>query len=297
MQLPFPKLSEPTMQTAFIYDDGPRCASHFTGKERDSETGLDDFGTRVYSSSIGRFMTPDPLFSSGHPGAPQRWNRYEYASNTPLVNIDPDGMYDVSCQQGDQECKANAERLKAARAQLQILMSKSSGAQQMALNRALNAIGTENDHNGVNVVFGPSPTGGAMTAQTGNLLTVDFKQIDSRISEFSKQGNNFDVGVVIAAGLAHEGTHIADYNDPSTGMSQLSPKLKNVWDMDEYFEVRAYMVESFAYEAAGKDGISGVWNTSWATSADKELLRRRAVKRAAKDSVEATRAEWESRTK
>jgi RHS repeat-associated protein len=31
----------------------------FTGKERDSESGLDNFGARYDSSQYGRFMTPD----------------------------------------------------------------------------------------------------------------------------------------------------------------------------------------------------------------------------------------------
>ena len=42
-----------------------------TGKERDSESGLDNFGFRYYASTMGRFMSPDPL--GGHlelPGAP-----------------------------------------------------------------------------------------------------------------------------------------------------------------------------------------------------------------------------------
>jgi RHS repeat-associated protein len=30
----------------------------FTGKERDSETGLDYFGARYYSNGLGRFITP-----------------------------------------------------------------------------------------------------------------------------------------------------------------------------------------------------------------------------------------------
>jgi RHS repeat-associated protein len=32
----------------------------FTGKERDTESGLDYFGARYYGSSMGRFMSPDP---------------------------------------------------------------------------------------------------------------------------------------------------------------------------------------------------------------------------------------------
>src|SRR5262249_20376639 len=38
---------------------------HFTGKERDAESGLDDFGARYFGSSLGRFQTPDPLLNSG----------------------------------------------------------------------------------------------------------------------------------------------------------------------------------------------------------------------------------------
>jgi RHS repeat-associated protein len=33
---------------------------HFTGKERDSESGLDNFGARYDSSSMG-FISPDPV--------------------------------------------------------------------------------------------------------------------------------------------------------------------------------------------------------------------------------------------
>ncbi|MBN9617476.1 MAG: hypothetical protein J0G35_18080 [Acidobacteriales bacterium] len=35
---------------------------HFTGKERDSESGLDYFGARYYGASMGRFTTPDRTF-------------------------------------------------------------------------------------------------------------------------------------------------------------------------------------------------------------------------------------------
>jgi len=32
---------------------------HFTGKERDTESGNDYFEARYYSSAMGRFMSPD----------------------------------------------------------------------------------------------------------------------------------------------------------------------------------------------------------------------------------------------
>jgi RHS repeat-associated protein len=45
----------------------------FTGKERDSESGLDNSGARYYSSSMGRFNSPDPsgraFADPGHPKA------------------------------------------------------------------------------------------------------------------------------------------------------------------------------------------------------------------------------------
>ncbi len=34
---------------------------HFTGKERDTESGLDNFGARYYGSTMGRFMSPMSL--------------------------------------------------------------------------------------------------------------------------------------------------------------------------------------------------------------------------------------------
>jgi RHS repeat-associated protein len=45
-------------QAIYCYDV-PVRVSRFTGKERDSESGLDMFGARYYGSSLGRFMTPD----------------------------------------------------------------------------------------------------------------------------------------------------------------------------------------------------------------------------------------------
>ncbi len=80
----------------------------FTGKERDTETGLDYFGARYYGSNMGRFMTPDEfpgdpvdLFDVDDPPSqalpyaditnPQSLNKYAYTYNSPLRYIDPDG--------------------------------------------------------------------------------------------------------------------------------------------------------------------------------------------------------------
>jgi RHS repeat-associated protein len=76
---------------------GDTSTTHkFTGKERDAESGLDDFGARYYGSPMGRFMSPDPLMGSAKVWDPQTWNRYSYARNNPLVFIDPTGMAEVT---------------------------------------------------------------------------------------------------------------------------------------------------------------------------------------------------------
>jgi len=81
----------------------------FTLKERDNETGLDYFLARYYSSTQGRFTSPDEF--SGGPDElydfaeaaaenptfyaeldnPQSLNKYQYTYNNPLNMVDPDG--------------------------------------------------------------------------------------------------------------------------------------------------------------------------------------------------------------
>lgn len=67
-------------------------ARRFTGKERDTETGLDYFAARYYHASSGRFTTVDPIVETERSlPDPQRWNRYAYALNGPMRYGDPDG--------------------------------------------------------------------------------------------------------------------------------------------------------------------------------------------------------------
>jgi len=71
----------------------------FTGKERDSESGLDEFGARYYASSLGRFMIPDwaaapTAVPYAHYGNPQSLNLYSYVQNNPSTVGDPDGHQD-----------------------------------------------------------------------------------------------------------------------------------------------------------------------------------------------------------
>jgi RHS repeat-associated protein len=69
---------------------------HFTGKERDAESGNDYFLARYYSSAMGRFMSPDwSAKQDPVPYAkldnPQSLNLYAYVMNNPMTRIDADG--------------------------------------------------------------------------------------------------------------------------------------------------------------------------------------------------------------
>lgn len=78
----------------------------FTGKERDSESGLDNFGARYYGSNLGRFMSPDwaarpTVVPYAIFGDPQSLNLYGYVRNDPVSRADLDGHGD------DHACTSN----------------------------------------------------------------------------------------------------------------------------------------------------------------------------------------------
>jgi RHS repeat-associated protein len=78
--------------TEVVVTSGPNKYK-FTGKERDTETGLDLMGARYYGSALGRLVTPDPLMIQKQKLIdPQQWNMYQYARNNPQRFIDPTGM-------------------------------------------------------------------------------------------------------------------------------------------------------------------------------------------------------------
>ncbi|HKO45275.1 MAG TPA: DUF2341 domain-containing protein [Pyrinomonadaceae bacterium] len=71
---------------------GDAVRQKFTSKERDSETGLDYFGSRYYANIQARFTGLDarPVTRESFVN-PQRWNQYVYVNNNPLSAVDPDG--------------------------------------------------------------------------------------------------------------------------------------------------------------------------------------------------------------
>jgi RHS repeat-associated protein len=61
----------------------------YNGNILDSGTGFFDYKARLYSASLGRFLTVDPTWRQ--PLDPQKTNLYAYALNNPLKYTDPSG--------------------------------------------------------------------------------------------------------------------------------------------------------------------------------------------------------------
>jgi len=59
----------------------------FNGKETDSETGLQDYGFRIYNPSLGKFLSVDPLVDE-YP----YYTPYQFAGDMPIWAIDLDGL-------------------------------------------------------------------------------------------------------------------------------------------------------------------------------------------------------------
>jgi RHS repeat-associated protein len=84
-------------------ETGTTTKYKLTGKERDSESGNDDFGARAYWNGVGRWLSVDQ--HSGDRKNPQSRNRYSYVANDPINAIDPDGRESkwVVCSYYDKE--------------------------------------------------------------------------------------------------------------------------------------------------------------------------------------------------
>jgi RHS repeat-associated protein len=61
----------------------------FGGHRKDTENGLVFMNARYYDPDLGRFISADPIVPD--PSNPQTLNRYSYANNNPISNVDPTG--------------------------------------------------------------------------------------------------------------------------------------------------------------------------------------------------------------
>jgi RHS repeat-associated protein len=171
---------------------------HFTGKERDTESGNDYFGARYYSSAMGRFMSPDwSLRVQPVPYAklenPQSLNLYGYVGSNPLSRTDPTGHY--TCTASQDNCT------KIENARLNDLQSKNS-----AVVAAAQIYGKPTDKNGVFVGVGEANGGnktdfgrkdnGAGKADGTVVVTLDPETLKNQ--------------TLLDSQVGHEGSHVED---------------------------------------------------------------------------------------
>jgi RHS repeat-associated protein len=119
--------------TAMGYASGDGVRQQFTQKERDVETGLDYFLARYYSSTQGRFTSPDDFWKDSQIGDPQSWNKYAYVRNNPLRYIDPSGEKATVKIETDEKNKTGTITITATFA---IWTQKDSGVSQDDMNNA-----------------------------------------------------------------------------------------------------------------------------------------------------------------
>lgn len=81
-------------------DAFPATDRGFLGKTEDATTDLDQVGARYYDPSLGKFISPDPLYDTSKP---QSLNPYAYADDNPTTFSDPSGL--SSC---GRECGNNS---------------------------------------------------------------------------------------------------------------------------------------------------------------------------------------------
>jgi RHS repeat-associated protein len=216
----------------------------FTGKERDSESGLDLMGARYYSSSLGRFTKPDPLMIQKQKLLdPQQWNMYQYARNNPLRFTDPTGKY-VCADSAKCDSKQDTDFEKARQRDLK--------SKNPAVVRGAAAWGDPTKNNGSTVKFGDTGKDGGVTT-TGRLEADPgspgkFRAATTTTIQTGLSGTGLD------AAVSHEGTHVADAQDFAKTVSS------DLMHYDYSKNLTRYQTEVNAYR---------VTQAVWASSNDK----------------------------
>jgi RHS repeat-associated protein len=274
-------------QPGYLYGGTVLPVYKLTGKERDSESGLDNFGARYDASSLGRFMTPDPLLNSGRPWNPQTWNRYAYARNNPLAIVDPTGLYDFknTCTSTDKACNAafaqtqtNVRNMyKATQAAYDKAVKNGDTKAATALKRTLDGLGAEGQKNArgqtVNISADPTLRGPGQTSfANGSTSTINIVLNPTR-------SNGSDDA---QAESAHEGVHAGEITPGKPTWSQANSLEHDAYETESYFSQSIGFFDTRSF-GEGDDMSKNytLWNPSWA-AADVETKRSHGVDASAK---------------
>ena len=274
----------------------------FTGKERDAESGLDYFGARYYGSALGRFTSPDPLLSSGHPRNPQSWNRYAYVGNNPKKYIDPTGLYFFTntCGKSDQACNAAFAQTQsnvrsayaAADAAYKAAVKSGDTAGAAALKRTLDGLGAEGQKNAGGQTVNISVNLGIDAPGTTSFAKGSTSVINLVLNPGMSNGDQQAQAVV-----AHEGVHAGEITPGTPTFNRALSLEHDAFETESYFS-QAIGFANISAPADGSDVVNGVldmskdavlWNPSWA-SADAATIqanRTSGVDKAAKAGAAA----------
>ncbi len=84
-----------------VVGDAAKDTNQYTGQDYDAESNTEHFLYRQYSSTQGRWMSPDPYDGSYKFIDPQSLNRYAYIFNNPLGATDRTGLATFFCNPDD----------------------------------------------------------------------------------------------------------------------------------------------------------------------------------------------------
>jgi RHS repeat-associated protein len=226
-----------TLSLACLRSAASGLPPHSTGKERDTESGNDNFGARYYSSSMGRWLSPDwsakvepvPYAKLDNP---QSLNLYAYVGNNPLIHIDVDGHYE--CSGTKDQCAAIKTALQVVRNADANLKAGTSG--KAMLDKVLKFYGAEGEKNGVGINFSNSnPRSLGSTSTENGVTTISFGK-----NSFARMGPTGK-----GETIAHEGTHGVDNQK-----NPAQPMPKTFWQFYDT-EYHAYQAESAVDKGLG----------------------------------------------
>ncbi len=257
----------------------------FTGKERDTESGLDNFGARYHGSSLGRFMTPDPLpwlaWQNGSDRAqrrfqayinnPQNFNMYAYVRNNPTNLTDPTGMY--ICKGSKDQCVAIQTGLDKAKEAL--TGNNLTKKETAALQKVIGFYGKAGDANGVIVQFGKTDAGTGANTNSSKVFNANITTITFNPTKFAGLTT-----LQQAEEEVHEGVH--GENGVARGGRTPANKAEELAT-----ERNAYRTQSYVPQGLGvADGGWGLWDPTWPAN-QAEADRNSAVESDAQKSTAA----------
>ncbi|EIL90103.1 hypothetical protein AB7849_19085 [Rhodanobacter sp. 115] len=170
----------------------------------------------VSTIAQAHFLTPDPVPPKA--GDVFGFNRYAYAKNNPVVNIDPDGRYACGSDNKQTCTQINGfvNTLHTAMGNL-----NPNSAAYAKLSAVSDHIGTLGDGNGVTLAAGSLTKNVIAEANSSSLMTIDVKQAAPLAAMFKQYNPGMSASKLTnafgAEAIAHEGQHQLDYMNPAIG--------------------------------------------------------------------------------